>query len=103
MIMKKVMTHKIYSMKIQKWLHYLLSLRRDNMDSEKIIIPQSLYDQMIEHGRVTLPYEACGMFSGNNQKIKSFWPLENESKSDRRFFCKQKSSGRNNTESERIR
>lgn len=60
------------------------------MDSEKIIIPQSLYDQMIEHGRVTLPYEACGMFSGNNQKIKSFWPLENESKSDRRFFVSKK-------------
>ncbi len=60
------------------------------MDSEKIIIPQSLYDQMIEHGKVTLPYEACGMFSGNNQKIKSCWPLENESKSDRRFFVSKK-------------
>lgn len=60
------------------------------MDREKIIIPQTLYNQMIEHGKVALPYEACGMLSGHHPNIKSIWPLENIWKSDRRFFVSKK-------------
>ncbi|GAB2543456.1 M67 family metallopeptidase [Gracilibacillus alcaliphilus] len=56
------------------------------MKREKIIIPQILHDQMVEHGRMALPYEACGMLSGNRQEVMSIWPLQNEWKSDRRFF-----------------
>lgn len=77
-------------MKIQNLLHYFQFLRRDSMDRDKIIIPQTLYNQMIEHGREALPYEACGLLSGNHQNIKSIWPLENVWKSDRRFFVSKK-------------
>jgi proteasome lid subunit RPN8/RPN11 len=33
-----------------------------------------------------LPYEACGLLSGDKYNVQSIWHLENEWKSDRRFF-----------------
>ncbi|WP_430788250.1 Mov34/MPN/PAD-1 family protein [Virgibacillus flavescens] len=56
------------------------------MSSERLNIPQAIYDQMLAHGRTTLPFETCGLLSGNNGNVQSIWKLENELKSDRRFF-----------------
>lgn len=53
---------------------------------EEIYISKKIYDQMIEHGRNTLPYEACGLLSGNNNYICSWWPLWNEAQSTKRFY-----------------
>lgn len=53
---------------------------------EKIVIPKGIYEKMIGHGEDMLPYEACGMLSGNNNNIKSIWPFRNEAKSTNRFF-----------------
>ncbi|MFC7785301.1 Mov34/MPN/PAD-1 family protein [Rossellomorea sp. GCM10028870] len=41
---------------------------------------------MIDHGKRSLPYEACGILSGNQKVVKSIWKLQNELQSDRRFF-----------------
>ena len=60
------------------------------MDSEKITIPQTIYNKMLAHGRLSLPFEACGFLSGNNYKVQSIWQLENEWKSDRRFFVSKR-------------
>lgn len=56
------------------------------MVTNKLIIPQSIHQQLIEYGKLGLPFEACGFLSGNNMRVKSIWQLENEVLSDRRFF-----------------
>ncbi|WP_339227483.1 M67 family metallopeptidase [Oceanobacillus sp. FSL K6-2867] len=45
---------------------------------------------MVEHGKICLPFEACGLLSGTEGHIKSIWPLKNQLKSDRRFFVEKK-------------
>jgi proteasome lid subunit RPN8/RPN11 len=60
------------------------------MEYDKIIIPLSCYTQIVEHGKLNLPYEVCGLLSGNNNKVQSIWKLENEIQSDRRFFVREK-------------
>jgi proteasome lid subunit RPN8/RPN11 len=56
------------------------------MEYDKIIIPAICYKEIVEHVRLNLPYEVCGLLAGKNNKIQSVWKLENEIKSDRRFF-----------------
>ncbi|MFC0561975.1 M67 family metallopeptidase [Halalkalibacter alkalisediminis] len=60
------------------------------MEIDKIIIPSSCYNEIVEHGKSNLPYEVCGLLSGNNNKVQSVWKLKNEIKSDRRFFVGKK-------------
>ncbi|WP_087972256.1 M67 family metallopeptidase [Oceanobacillus rekensis] len=60
------------------------------MGRGEITIPQTIHDKMVEHGRSCLPYEACGLLSGINHNVQSIWQLENEWKSDRRFFVRKK-------------
>lgn len=57
---------------------------------DKLIIKKDVYIEMIEHGRKTLPNEACGFLSGNDQFIYSIWPLHNEAKSRIKFFVSEK-------------
>ncbi|UOQ45224.1 M67 family metallopeptidase [Halobacillus salinarum] len=52
----------------------------------EMIIPQSIYQEMIKHGYSSLPYEACGFLAGKENLVQSIWTMENELKSDRRFF-----------------
>ncbi|SHN07075.1 Proteasome lid subunit RPN8/RPN11, contains Jab1/MPN metalloenzyme (JAMM) motif [Gracilibacillus kekensis] len=49
-------------------------------------IPNNIYQKIIEEGEKQLPYEACGFISGQNNKVRSFWPLVNEIRSRHRFF-----------------
>jgi len=37
-----------------------------------------------------LPYEACGLLSGSNNKVQSMWELENKWKSDKHFLVRKK-------------
>ncbi|MFC0470033.1 M67 family metallopeptidase [Halalkalibacter kiskunsagensis] len=60
------------------------------MEYGKIIIPASYYKEIVEHGKLNLPYEVCGLLAGIKDKVQSVWPLENEIKSDRRFFVGEK-------------
>ena len=46
---------------------------------------------MVDIGRLELPYEACGLLSGNDSHVKSLWPLQNEMKSVSRFFVNKNS------------
>lgn len=56
------------------------------MKNIKFTLVQKLYDEMIAHCRSELPYEACGIVSGVNEKVDSVWKLTNESKSKNRYF-----------------
>lgn len=56
------------------------------MKIKQVIISEYLLKEMIDHARNHLPYESCGLLAGNDGKVNSFWVLENELKSDRRFF-----------------
>ncbi len=60
------------------------------MIMNKITLSNTIYNQLVEHGKSCLPYEACGLLAGNKDDITSIWPLENEWKSDRRFFVSEK-------------
>ncbi|MBM7573682.1 Mov34/MPN/PAD-1 family protein [Aquibacillus albus] len=59
------------------------------MSNKKIVIPQIIYNQMVENGRSNLPYETCGLLSGIDDYVQSIWHLENEVKSVSRFFVKK--------------
>ncbi|WP_211356393.1 Mov34/MPN/PAD-1 family protein [Psychrobacillus lasiicapitis] len=55
----------------------------------QVRITEFLLKEVIDHARAHLPYESCGLLAGTNGKVNSFWILENELKSDRRFFVSE--------------
>ncbi|WP_085992742.1 M67 family metallopeptidase [Oceanobacillus senegalensis] len=59
------------------------------MSNNEMVIPQIIYDQMVEYGRENFPYEACGLLSGRENHVYSLWPLKNSWKSVNRFFVKK--------------
>jgi len=55
-------------------------------DNKKITITKELKEQMLEHAREELPYEACGVISGDADKGPVyFYPARNELKSSTRY------------------
>ncbi|MCP3029093.1 Mov34/MPN/PAD-1 family protein [Halobacillus sp. A5] len=54
-----------------------------------LIIPMDIYNDMIKLGRMSLPYEVCGLLTGFRSTIYTNWPLVNEAKSVHRFFVSQ--------------
>ncbi|MCT2536302.1 Mov34/MPN/PAD-1 family protein [Aquibacillus koreensis] len=56
------------------------------MSDKDIIIPQSIYSELIEKNRDLLPFEGCGILSGSNRYVKTAWYLDNELRSPNRFF-----------------
>ncbi|KHF39867.1 Mov34/MPN/PAD-1 family protein [Halalkalibacter okhensis] len=60
------------------------------MTKDKLIIPESCYKVIMEHGRSNLPYESCGLVSGKGRHVQTVWKLVNEIKSDRRYFVGEK-------------
>ncbi|WP_255437513.1 Mov34/MPN/PAD-1 family protein [Thalassobacillus sp. CUG 92003] len=54
------------------------------------MIPADVYETMVRHGDSCLPFEGCGLLAGIDYEILSFWPFENEIKSDRRFFVNKR-------------
>ncbi|WP_179107304.1 Mov34/MPN/PAD-1 family protein [Sediminibacillus massiliensis] len=65
------------------------------MFMQKLFVSESVYQEMLEHGRDNLPYEACGLLSGNGSRINHFWPLVNEIQSASRFFIKKETVEKN--------
>ena len=62
---------------------------------DKIVITATCYNEIINHGIMNYPYEVCGLLSGTNNKVLSVWKLENELKSDRRFYVGEKAVAKN--------
>lgn len=56
------------------------------MKNDKLSFSKSSYVEIIDHCRSELPFEACGILSGINHTVYTVWKLNNEIKSDRRFF-----------------
>ncbi|MEC5424241.1 Mov34/MPN/PAD-1 family protein [Virgibacillus sp. C22-A2] len=61
------------------------------MQTESIVIPEIIHNEMVENCKDRLPYEACGLLSGTGNRIRSLWQLENELKSATRFFVSKQS------------
>jgi proteasome lid subunit RPN8/RPN11 len=60
------------------------------MENDKIIFSRRCFEEIVEHGRSNLPYEICGLLSGNKNTVQSVWKLGNEIKSKRRYFIGKK-------------
>lgn len=43
----------------------------------KLAVPESIYQQMLEHCRAGLPNEACGFLGGRAGTVERFFPLRN--------------------------
>ncbi|MFD2046660.1 Mov34/MPN/PAD-1 family protein [Ornithinibacillus salinisoli] len=59
------------------------------MEFNEINLSQSIYEKMVENGREKIPYEACGLLSGNGDFVRSVWPLDNEVRSKSRYFVSE--------------
>ncbi len=56
------------------------------MENNKITITSDLKEQMLQHAREELPYEACGVISGSDVKGPVYYyPARNELKSSTRY------------------
>ncbi|MBW6464430.1 MAG: M67 family metallopeptidase [Dethiobacteria bacterium] len=56
------------------------------MQTNEILIPGVMNDEMIRHARGELPYEACGIIAGvAGKKAVKFYPARNELKSETRY------------------
>lgn len=55
--------------------------------SEQITIPAAIATQMLDHGRATLPSEACGLLAGEGalRRVTAFHPARNELASPLRY------------------
>ncbi|MFJ5760206.1 M67 family metallopeptidase [Neobacillus sp. NPDC093182] len=53
---------------------------------ENFYIKKSVYEEMIDYCKQTLPYEACGLLSGMNETGNTLWKIKNESISLNRFY-----------------
>ncbi len=51
-----------------------------------LAIPKDLFLDMIEHCKSELPYETCGLFSGNGENVQSRWEFNNSFKQRHRYF-----------------
>lgn len=54
------------------------------------MINTALYNELLNHGKQCLPFEACGFLAGTGDIVKSLWRLQNEWQSDRRFFVSKR-------------
>ena len=43
----------------------------------QLIIPQSIYDAIIEHVLADYPLEACGILAGKNGRLQHHYPINN--------------------------
>ncbi len=56
------------------------------MENSKITITRALKEQMLQHARKELPYEACGVISGSADRGPlQFYPARNELQSTTRY------------------
>jgi len=56
------------------------------MKANPVIIPRDVYERMLEHARRELPFEACGVISGNpGKEAENYYPARNELKSTTRY------------------
>ncbi|MDQ0159595.1 Mov34/MPN/PAD-1 family protein [Alkalibacillus salilacus] len=61
------------------------------MKQKQLILPQTIYNQIVEDCRNNLPYESCGLVTGLDHRVNKFWPLDNELKSTKRYFVSKQS------------
>ncbi|NIK12266.1 Mov34/MPN/PAD-1 family protein [Alkalibacillus almallahensis] len=61
------------------------------MKPKQLILPLTIYNQIVEDCSNHLPYESCGLVTGLNHRVNKFWPLENELKSSKRYFVSKQS------------
>ncbi|RPF52152.1 Mov34/MPN/PAD-1 family protein [Aquisalibacillus elongatus] len=55
-----------------------------------IRIYEQPYNQMIKNAKNAFPLEGCGILTGIDRTIYTFWPLENESQQLHRFYVGNK-------------
>ncbi|MDQ0350206.1 proteasome lid subunit RPN8/RPN11 [Alkalibacillus filiformis] len=51
------------------------------MAKSKLVLPQRIVGEMVKLAKTELPNECCGVLSGSNLQVTTFWPLKNEAQS----------------------
>lgn len=55
----------------------------------RLVLPRSVYDDMIRHAKAGFPNEACGILAGN-EGISHFFPMKNLDESSISYFMDPK-------------
>ena len=55
-----------------------------------MVIPEKVYEQMIEHAKKGYPNEACGILAGTAEMITDFIPMKNADESAISYFMDPK-------------
>ncbi len=55
---------------------------------EKIVVPIQMLQQMIDHAIGEMPNECCGVIGGQESRLDTLYPLQNEQASPTRYFGK---------------
>ncbi|GEN45546.1 Mov34/MPN/PAD-1 family protein [Alkalibacillus haloalkaliphilus] len=51
------------------------------MDKSRLVLPERIVKDMVKLAKTELPNECCGVLSGTNLQVTTFWPLVNEAQS----------------------
>lgn len=55
------------------------------MNKEELIIPNNIYQDMVQHAKSLAPIESCGYLAGKDNKIEKFYPMTNVDNSPEHF------------------
>lgn len=58
--------------------------------SEKLLIPLTIWDEMISISREAFPYEACGILAGKGAEVSKIYKMTNIEKSPVSYFMDSK-------------
>lgn len=53
----------------------------------RLLIPKRIVEEMVNHTRRELPFEACGILAGKKGEVSKLYPLQNEERSKISYFA----------------
>ncbi|MHC4290614.1 MAG: M67 family metallopeptidase [Planctomycetota bacterium] len=51
-----------------------------------LIIPNEIYEQILQQAKTETPLEACGILAGQNRQVQRFYPMTNADQSNNHYM-----------------